>query len=143
MAATGDTRTYTCRRRWPGPRGATSRLAVRIGAPVSEPTELERFVAARWGLHLAGRPRHRAADLRRGRRVPGRTEAELGAGGAGPGQHDAAPRLRALVRDPLDWLHAQRTAGSAVLGVELADEAVRLNVAVAGSLVLYRLAGLL
>lgn len=91
------------------------------------------------------------------------------------------------VGDPLGWLAAQRAAGSAVVGVELADEAVRLadlpparrrtvavlgheqhgippdalelldvvveipmvgtgaslNVAVAGSLVLYRLAGLL
>ncbi|MFD0690385.1 TrmH family RNA methyltransferase [Actinomadura fibrosa] len=91
------------------------------------------------------------------------------------------------VNDPLAWLEAQRNAGSRVVGVELADEAVRLadlpaarvrtvavlgheqhgipaealdlldgaveipmvghgsslNVAVAGSLVLYRLAGLL
>jgi tRNA G18 (ribose-2'-O)-methylase SpoU len=88
---------------------------------------------------------------------------------------------------PIDWLGAQRAGGSAVVGVELADEAVRLgdlpaarkrtvmvlgnegegippdalalldtvveipmvgsghslNVAVAGSLVLYKLAGLL
>ena len=55
VVAAGDTRTYTCRRRWPGPRGATSRLVVRVGAPVTGPTELERFVTARWGLHLAGR----------------------------------------------------------------------------------------
>ncbi len=55
VVATGDTRAYSCRRRWPGPRGATSRLVVRIGAPVTAPTELERFVTARWGLHLAGR----------------------------------------------------------------------------------------
>lgn len=33
----------------------TSRLSVRVGEPVSEPTELERFVTARWGLHLSGR----------------------------------------------------------------------------------------
>ena len=90
------------------------------------------------------------------------------------------------VRDPADWLTAERSRGSWVLGVELADEAVRLaqlplaprrtiavlgheqhgippevldlldgaveipmigtgaslNVAVAGSLVLYKLAGL-
>jgi uncharacterized protein YqjF (DUF2071 family) len=55
VSAVGDTRAYTCRRRWPGPRGATSRLTVRIGPPVPEPTELERFVTARWGLHLSGR----------------------------------------------------------------------------------------
>ncbi|TDC48691.1 TrmH family RNA methyltransferase [Actinomadura sp. KC345] len=91
------------------------------------------------------------------------------------------------VNDPLGWLERQRDAGSQVVGVELADEAVRLadlraarvrtvavlghersgipgealdlldlaveipmvgggsslNVAVAGSLVLYKLAGLL
>jgi tRNA (guanosine-2'-O-)-methyltransferase len=90
------------------------------------------------------------------------------------------------VRDPVSWLHAQRAAGSTTLGVELADEAIRLgdltaargrtvvvlgherdgippealelldqaveipmigtglslNVAVAGSLVAYRLAGM-
>ena len=43
---------YATRRRWPGPR-ATSRLAVRTGAPITAPSELERFVTARWGLHLA------------------------------------------------------------------------------------------
>jgi len=91
------------------------------------------------------------------------------------------------VGDPLDWLRRQRAGGSAIVGVELADDAVRLgdlpaarrrtvmvlgnesdgvpyealsmldtvveipmvgaghslNVAVAGSLVLYKLAGLL
>jgi tRNA (guanosine-2'-O-)-methyltransferase len=91
------------------------------------------------------------------------------------------------IRDPLDWLTAQRRRGAAVVGVEPADDAVRLgdlpaarqrtvmvlgnesegipdealplldtiveipmvgtglslNVAVAGSLVLYRLAGLI
>jgi uncharacterized protein YqjF (DUF2071 family) len=55
VSAAGDTRTYTCRRRWPGPRGVASRITVRIGGPVAEPTELERFVTARWGLHLSGR----------------------------------------------------------------------------------------
>jgi uncharacterized protein YqjF (DUF2071 family) len=46
---------YACRRRWPGPRGVTSRLVVRAGARIAEPSELERFVTARWGLHLSGR----------------------------------------------------------------------------------------
>jgi uncharacterized protein YqjF (DUF2071 family) len=44
---------YTCRRRWPAPGGQTSRLVVRTGAPIDEPSELERFVTARWGLHVA------------------------------------------------------------------------------------------
>lgn len=52
---TGTEHTYACHRRWPGPRGATSRLTVRAGEPVTEPTERERFATARWGLHLAGR----------------------------------------------------------------------------------------
>ncbi len=54
----GDTLTYTSTRRWPGPRGARSRISVRVGAPVAEPTELEHFLTARWGLHstLLGRP---------------------------------------------------------------------------------------
>jgi uncharacterized protein len=51
----GAEHTYACRRRWPGPRGLTSRLTVRTGEPIAEPTELERFVTARWGLHLSGR----------------------------------------------------------------------------------------
>ncbi|MCY0950117.1 YqjF family protein [Streptomyces sp. H27-S2] len=47
----GDVLTYTGRRRWPGPRGAGSRIAVRVGPPVDEPTALEHFVTARWALH--------------------------------------------------------------------------------------------
>ncbi|MEH1014391.1 DUF2071 domain-containing protein [Micromonospora sp. CPCC 206060] len=47
----GDCLTYRCRRRWPGPIGTTSRLVVRVGAPIAEPTPLEHFVTARWGLH--------------------------------------------------------------------------------------------
>lgn len=47
----GDTVTYTSRRRWPGPRGAYSRIAIRIAGPVEEPTELEHFLTARWGMH--------------------------------------------------------------------------------------------
>ncbi|WP_320064433.1 DUF2071 domain-containing protein [Micromonospora sp. RTGN7] len=47
----GDRRTYRCRRRWPGPAGATSRMVVRVGEPIADPTPLEHFVTARWGLH--------------------------------------------------------------------------------------------
>ena len=52
---TGAEHTYACRRRWPGPRGTTSLLTVRSGAPIAAPTPAERFVTARWGLHLSGR----------------------------------------------------------------------------------------
>ncbi|HWG23955.1 DUF2071 domain-containing protein [Actinospica sp.] len=49
---------YECRRRWPGPRGARSALSIRIGERIEEPSELEHFVTARWGLHndWFGRP---------------------------------------------------------------------------------------
>ncbi|KAB1140160.1 DUF2071 domain-containing protein [Streptomyces luteolifulvus] len=54
----GDMVTYTSSRRWPGPRGARSGITVRVGEPIEEPTELEHFLTARWGMHGAffGRP---------------------------------------------------------------------------------------
>jgi uncharacterized protein YqjF (DUF2071 family) len=56
----GTSVTYTSRRRWPGPRGARSNLAIRIGEQVEDPTELEHFLTARWGIHSAffGRSRY-------------------------------------------------------------------------------------
>lgn len=51
---TRDTVVYTCRRRWPGPRGATSRIAVTVGAPI-EAGPVDDFVTARWGLHASDR----------------------------------------------------------------------------------------
>ncbi|MGW0582893.1 YqjF family protein, partial [Streptomyces sp. NPDC002920] len=44
---------YTSTRRWPGPRGAYSRIEVRPGEPIGEPTALEHFLTARWGMHNA------------------------------------------------------------------------------------------
>jgi uncharacterized protein YqjF (DUF2071 family) len=52
-AGAGDTIRYSSSRRWPGPRGARSRITVRPGERVAEPTELEHFLTARWGLHNA------------------------------------------------------------------------------------------
>lgn len=43
--------TYSSLRRWPGPRGASSLVRVRPGRPVEQPTALEHFLTARWGLH--------------------------------------------------------------------------------------------
>ncbi len=56
----GDRLRYRCRRRWPGPTGTTSRIEVRVGEPIAEPTPLEHFVTARWGLHTRAyrRTRH-------------------------------------------------------------------------------------
>jgi uncharacterized protein YqjF (DUF2071 family) len=50
----GDRVAYTSRRRWPGPRGASSRVVVRVGGPVTA-GPLEHFLTARWGLHLSRR----------------------------------------------------------------------------------------
>ncbi|WP_413760255.1 YqjF family protein [Streptomyces sp. MMBL 11-3] len=47
----GDTVAYTSTRRLPGPRGAYSRLVVRPGERIAEPTALEHFLTARWGMH--------------------------------------------------------------------------------------------
>ena len=42
--------TYTSRRRWPGPRAAVTRVAVRPGEALG-PDPLAEFLTARWGLH--------------------------------------------------------------------------------------------
>ncbi|MEV6439319.1 YqjF family protein [Streptomyces anulatus] len=47
----GDTLTYTSSRRFPGPRGARSRIVLRAGEAIAEPTPLEHFLTARWALH--------------------------------------------------------------------------------------------
>ncbi|MGR6317490.1 DUF2071 domain-containing protein [Micromonospora soli] len=47
----GDRYTYRCRRRWPGPAGAASRMTVRVGEPIADPTPLDHFLTARWGLY--------------------------------------------------------------------------------------------
>ncbi|MEU5873919.1 DUF2071 domain-containing protein [Glycomyces sp. NPDC047369] len=59
MRAEGAVQVYESRRRWPGPELPTSRIAVRRGAPLADPTDLEHFLTARWGLHttVAGRLR--------------------------------------------------------------------------------------
>lgn len=69
FAADGPDRTYTARLRWPG-TSARSRLVVRLGGTVLD-GPLERFLTARWGLHVAhlGRTwyvpnRHEAWPLR-------------------------------------------------------------------------------
>ncbi len=50
---------YRGRRRWPGPRGASSRVHATIGPPIPPDavSPLEHFLTARWGLHT---------ELRRG-----------------------------------------------------------------------------
>ncbi|WP_051839046.1 YqjF family protein [Streptomyces sp. NRRL F-5126] len=52
--------TYTSGRRWPGPVGAATRIGVRVGEAIAEPTPLEHFLTARWALHttVLGRLMH-------------------------------------------------------------------------------------
>jgi uncharacterized protein YqjF (DUF2071 family) len=47
----GDRLTYTSRRRWPTPRGAASRVELRVGPRLVEPDPLAAFLTGRWGLH--------------------------------------------------------------------------------------------
>jgi uncharacterized protein YqjF (DUF2071 family) len=51
----GNEIAYLSRRRWPGPRPATSRVRVAIGAPIApaDVTTLEHFLTARWLLFSA------------------------------------------------------------------------------------------
>jgi len=65
---------YESRRRALGPKPATSRISIRVGDPIPEPSELETWLTARWGLHVRawGRTRyvpneHPAWPLRRAR----------------------------------------------------------------------------
>jgi hypothetical protein len=53
-----DTRIrYRCRRRFPGPRHASSDVVVDLGEPVAAATELDHWLSARWRLysHMFGR----------------------------------------------------------------------------------------
>ena len=57
LEQTETTFTYTCSRRWPGPRGARSRVKVRVGERFvdDELTALDHFLTARWRLYSARR----------------------------------------------------------------------------------------
>lgn len=52
----GDVLRTSVERRWPE-RGATTQIQVRIGEAIAEPTPLEIFLTARWGLYSRGRGR--------------------------------------------------------------------------------------
>ncbi|NND03117.1 MAG: hypothetical protein HKN91_10045 [Acidimicrobiia bacterium] len=42
---------YEMRRRWPGPKGTRSSASLAIGERIEQPTQLEHFLSARWGLY--------------------------------------------------------------------------------------------
>lgn len=50
--AAGPVWTYRSSRRWPGPKGAHTEIAVRVGAAIGddEQSSLEHYLTARWGL---------------------------------------------------------------------------------------------
>jgi uncharacterized protein YqjF (DUF2071 family) len=54
MTRDDDLLEYTSRRRWPGPRGASSHAVLRLGDEVHA-GPVEHFLTARWGLFLADR----------------------------------------------------------------------------------------
>jgi uncharacterized protein YqjF (DUF2071 family) len=51
LSRDGDLLRYSSRRRLSRPRPAENQMTVRVGAAVTDPTPLEHFVTARWGLH--------------------------------------------------------------------------------------------
>jgi uncharacterized protein len=55
---------YSCHRRWPGPRGASSRATLTIGDPFAtdELSEFDHFLTARWVLFSSTERRHRFAQ---------------------------------------------------------------------------------
>lgn len=63
VAGGQDQISYACRRRWPGPRGASSRVSLRIGGPYQEAelTGTDHFLTARWILFSVHGSRHRFA----------------------------------------------------------------------------------
>lgn len=54
---TDDVMTYSCERRWPGPRGARSLVKVRVGDPYAPEDlgDLDHYLTARWRLYSARR----------------------------------------------------------------------------------------
>jgi uncharacterized protein YqjF (DUF2071 family) len=85
----GSTISYSCRRRWPGPRDAVSEAVIEIGKQfrADELRELDHFLTARWALFSAPRRglRHAQAShdpwpLHRGRVLAFRDELLVAAG---------------------------------------------------------------
>ena len=116
----GSTITYSCRRRWPGPRCADSRVTIDVGDRYEPPelTELDHFLTARWalfsaprsGLHRA-RAVHKPWPLHRARVVELYDELVPAAGLPAPA---CAPLVHysPSVRVRIGWPEAVGRAGS-------------------------------
>ncbi|HEY5018727.1 MAG TPA: DUF2071 domain-containing protein [Streptosporangiaceae bacterium] len=63
LTVRGREASYDCRRRWPGPRGAASRIRIAIEDPYQpgELAERDHFLTARWVLFSVAGPRQRYA----------------------------------------------------------------------------------
>jgi hypothetical protein len=63
LGGRGDEMAYLTRRHWPRPTPATSRIRVRIGAPIplAGVTEFEHYLTARWRLFSVTAGRHSSA----------------------------------------------------------------------------------
>jgi uncharacterized protein len=63
ISGTGDEVSYSCLRRWPGPRDATSQVRISIGDPfgAGELDEHDHFLTARWILFSVAGARYRFA----------------------------------------------------------------------------------
>ncbi len=57
IGSDGGSFTYRTRRRWPRPRGVDSALRIAVGDPISQPSELQHFLTARWRLYTMLRGR--------------------------------------------------------------------------------------
>jgi uncharacterized protein YqjF (DUF2071 family) len=63
MQARSNVVRYRGRRRWPGHGTAAYTLTIDVGLPLTEPTELERFLTSRWHLYSPDRLRLPPKDL--------------------------------------------------------------------------------
>lgn len=89
LTTRGDTVEYRCR---PGRSGPESRLITEVGAPIEEPSQIDRFLTARWGLHHRHRylaNEHRRWPLHRARLLE--WDARLVAKAGLPGVADHPP----------------------------------------------------
>ena len=59
----GSSIEYRARRRWPGPRGTKSHVKIEIGDRITQPSQLEHFLSARWGLYTMLRGKLSFADV--------------------------------------------------------------------------------
>jgi hypothetical protein len=105
----GELWTWTSRRRWPD-RGLRTHIAINVGRRLAEPTPLDVFLTARWGLHheVAGRTvwtpnEHGPWPLREAELVELSDELVAAAGLDMDGLPDVPVRFTSGVRTVFGW----------------------------------------